>query len=73
MGSKFSEKALHEVMTATKAIVKRSRLIRTVQQACTGYHGGKPRFASMKARKTGRIRLVTRTGMEQVYGSMPNT
>ena len=73
MGSKFSEKALHEVMTATEAAIRWGVAIRTIQQACTGYRGGKPRFTSAEARKTGRIRLVTRTGMEQVYGSMPNT
>lgn len=73
MGSKFSEKALHEVMTATEAAIRWSIAIRTIQQACTGYRGGKPRFTSAEARKTGRIRLVIRADMERVYGSMSNT
>ncbi len=73
MGSNFSEKALHEVMTATEAVIRWSIAIRTIQQACTGYRGGKPRFTSAEARKTGRIWLVTRADMERVYGSMSNT
>ena len=73
MGSNFSEKALHEVMTATEAVIRWSIAIRTIQQACTGYRGGKPRFTSAEARKTGRIWLGTRADMERVYGSMSNT
>lgn len=73
MGSNFSEKALHEVMTETEAVIRWSIAIRTIQQACTGYRGGKPRFTSAEARKTGRIWLVTRADMERVYGSMSNT
>ncbi|MFV0618128.1 helix-turn-helix domain-containing protein [Megasphaera sp. WILCCON 0056] len=44
---------------------------RSIQQACTGYKGGKPRFLDKEARKAGRIWLVTKTGMERLYGPEP--
>lgn len=43
----------------------------TVQQACSGYRKSLPRFTSDEARKAGRIWLVTRAGMERLYGPEP--
>ncbi len=59
---------INEVMTAAEAAVIWGLSPRTVQQACTGYKGGKPRFTDEEARLSGRIWLVTRKGMERLYG-----
>lgn len=59
---------LEEVMTAAEATEKWQMNPRTVQQSCTGYKGGKSRFTEDEARKAGRIWLVTRAGMERVFG-----
>ena len=60
---------INEVMTAAEAAVIWGLSPRTVQQACTGYKGGKPRFTTEEARLSGRIWLVTRKGMERLYGN----
>lgn len=60
---------INEVMTAAEAAVIWGLSPRTVQQACTGYKGGKPRFTDEEARLSGRIWLVTRKGMERLYGN----
>ncbi|MDY2965181.1 MAG: helix-turn-helix domain-containing protein [Megasphaera massiliensis] len=62
---------LDEVMTAAEAAEKWGMNPRSIQQACTGYKGGKPRFTPDEARKAGRIWLVTRAGMERLYGPEP--
>lgn len=64
----FSEKALQEVMTASEAAVLWGKAPITVQQACKGYAKSKPRFLLTEARKAGRIWLVTRAGMERLFG-----
>lgn len=51
-------------MTAAEAGARWGMAARTIQQACTGYKGGAPRFTKEEARKFGRIWLVTRQGME---------
>lgn len=71
MDGTFSEKALFEVMTAAEAAEKWGLNPRSIQQACTGYKGGRPRFLDKEARKAGRIWLVTKTGMERLYGPEP--
>ena len=60
--------SIDEVMTAAEAGERWGVAPRTVQQACTGYKGGLPRFSREEARKAGRIWLVTRQGMERLYG-----
>lgn len=62
---------INEVMTAAEAGAKWGMAARTIQQACTGYKGGPPRFTNEEARKAGRIWLVTRQGMERLYGKQP--
>lgn len=62
---------LDEVMTAAEAGEMWGVSPRTIQQACTGYKGAPPRFRTDEARKAGRIWLVTRTGMERLYGLKP--
>ena len=64
----FSEKALHEVMTAAEAAELWCMAPITIQQACSGYKKSPPRFTAKECRKAGRIWLVTRAGMERLYG-----
>lgn len=60
--------ALKEVMTAAEAAVIWKKSPVTIQQACSGYKKAPPRFTEKEARKAGRIWLVTRAGMERLYG-----
>lgn len=59
---------LDEVMTAAEAAEIWGKSPVTVQQACPGYKGNAPRFLPTEARKAGRIWLVTREGMNRLYG-----
>lgn len=61
---------INEVMTAAEAAEKWGKAPITVQQACSGYKGAAPRFTPKEARKAGRIWLVTRAGMERLYGPL---
>lgn len=61
---------INEVMTAAEAAEKWGKAPITVQQACSGYKGAPPRFTPEEARKAGRIWLVTRAGMERVFGPL---
>lgn len=62
---------LQEVMTAAEAGEKWGMSSRAIQQSCTGYKDAPPRFLPTEARKAGRIWLVTRAGMERLYGPQP--
>lgn len=72
MADEFSAKALQEVMTAAEAAELWGKAPITVQQACSGYKKGSPRFLPTETRKAGRIWLITRTGMERVFGKRKN-
>lgn len=61
---------INEVMTAAEAAEKWGKAPITVQQACSGYKGAASRFTPEEARKAGRIWLVTRAGMERLYGPL---
>lgn len=65
------QNCLNEVMTAAEAGELWKISPRTIQQACSGYKGAPPRFTKNEARKAGRIWLVTRQGMERLYGRQP--
>lgn len=71
MDNNFGKKALQEVMTAAEAAEKWGKAPITVQQSCAGYKKAPPRFTSDEARKAGRIWLVTRAGMERLFGPEP--
>ncbi|WP_296331270.1 helix-turn-helix domain-containing protein [uncultured Acidaminococcus sp.] len=70
MGKEDDRSVLEEVMTAAEAAEKWGLNARTIQQSCTGYKGAPPRFNEKEARKAGRIWLVTRAGMERLYGPL---
>lgn len=61
-------KIIEEVMTTAEAAERWSIPVVTIKQACSGQRGYPPRFTSEECRKSGHIWLVTRAGMERVYG-----
>lgn len=69
----FSEKALQEVMTASEAAVLWGKAPITVQQACKGYAKIPPRMKHTESRKAEKTWLVTKTGMERVFGPQLQT
>lgn len=69
----FSEKALQEVMTASEVAVLWGKAPITVQQACKGYAKIPPRMKHTESRKAGKTWLVTKTGMERVFGPQLQT
>lgn len=59
---------LYEVMTAAEAAERWGLSPITVRQACTGYKKAAPRFTAEEARKAVGTWLITKIGMERVYG-----
>ena len=59
---------INEVMTTSEAAERWGLSIETVKKACQGQRGLPPRFQSDEFRKSGRTWLVTRAGMERLYG-----
>jgi hypothetical protein len=65
-----SVKVIDEVMTTTEAAERWKVSVVAIKKACSGQRGYPPRFTSEECRKSGHIWLVTRTGMERVYGKI---
>lgn len=61
-------KAINEVMTLSEASQKWNIPQITLKNACAGQKGYPPRFTADECRKSGRTWLVTRQGMERLYG-----
>ena len=57
-------------MSASEAAALWGKAPITVQQACKGYGNIPPRMKPTEARKSGKTWLVTRTGMERVFGPL---
>lgn len=60
--------ALENIMTAKEAAERWGLAPITVRQACTGYKKAPPRFTKTEARKSAGTWLVTRAGMERLFG-----
>lgn len=60
-------------MTASEAAVLWGKAPITVRQACKGYAKIPPRMKHTESRKAGKTWLVTKTGMERVFGPQPQT
>ena len=72
MDNDFSEKALKEVMSLEEAAERWGKATDTLRQACIERQGRPPRFnIGVEAKKSKRIWLVTKTGMERLYGPEP--
>lgn len=63
-------KIIEEVMTTAEAAALWNIPVVTVKQACSGQRGYPSRFTAEECRKSGHIWLVTRAGMERVYGKI---
>nr|DAN33136.1 MAG TPA: hypothetical protein [Caudoviricetes sp.] len=60
---------LDEVMTLEEAAERWGKSTDSLRQACVSRHGKPPRFEiGVEAKQSKRIWLVTREGMERVYG-----
>jgi len=60
---------INDVLTASEAAKMYGLDESTLRRACTGQKGYPPRFTDEECRKSGRVWLITRAGMERVYGS----
>lgn len=63
------ENPLNQVLTVNEAAELYGVSQDALKHACAGHHGFPPRFTSEECRKSGRYWLVTRSGMERLYGS----
>uniref|UniRef100_UPI00338EA03E helix-turn-helix domain-containing protein n=1 Tax=uncultured Allisonella sp. TaxID=339338 RepID=UPI00338EA03E len=59
---------IKDVMTAGEAAKLWGIKVDTLQKACSGQKGYPPRLTEEECRKSGRDWLVTRQGMERLYG-----
>lgn len=62
------EGPLAEVLTVAEAAEQWGLSRITLQQACNGYDGRPPRLLPGETRKAGGTWLITRAGMERVFG-----
>ena len=65
---------IYDVFTAAEAAEIWGIPKVTIRQACSGQKGGPPRFADGEFRKTASQKgdyLISREGMERLYGPMP--
>ena len=60
---------LNDVMTATEAAKRWGLYRRTITNACAGQKDLPPRLKSDECRKSEGTWLVTRQGMERLYGA----
>ena len=59
---------LSNVLTITEAAELYQLDESTLKKACTGQKGYPPRFKENEYRKAGKVWLITREGMERLYG-----
>ena len=64
---------LKDIMTAKEAAERWGKAEITIRQACSGYKKAPPRFKEDEFRKSGATWLITRQGMERVFGEEINT
>ena len=57
-----------DVMTTAEAAERWGMSQTSVKHLCTGVQGRPPRLTNEECRKSGRTWLVTRAGMERLYG-----
>ena len=59
---------LDDIMTTAEAAERWGIAQTSVKQLCTGAQGRPPRLTAEECKKSGRTWIVTRTGMERLYG-----
>lgn len=62
------ENPLDQVMTLNEAAERYGVPPDTLKASCAGQHGVPPRFSQEECRKSGRYWIITRAGMERLYG-----
>ncbi len=62
---------IDDVLTASEAAKMYGLDESTLRRACAGQKGYPPRFTDAECRKSGRVWLITKAGMERVYGGEP--
>ena len=62
---------IHDIFTIKEASVIWNVPRPTLAQACTGQRGYPPKFTENECRKSEGTWLITRSGMERVYGKEP--
>lgn len=70
--TKMTNSSLDRVLTVNEAAELYGVSQDTIKSACAGQHGFPPRFTPDECRKSGRYWLVTRAGMERLYGPAKN-
>lgn len=63
---------MNDVMTTTEAAQRWKVTAQTVKLACSGQKGYPPRFMENECNKSGGTWLVTRQGMERLFGPEKN-
>ena len=64
----YRRPVLDEVMTIPEASERYGVPVTTIKSACAGQKGIPPIFTGYECRKSGRNWLVTKMGMDRVYG-----
>ncbi len=59
---------LDDIMTTAEAAERWGIAQTSVKQLCTGAQGRPPRLTAEECKKSGRTWIVTRAGMERLYG-----
>lgn len=59
---------LDDIMTTAEAAERWGIAQTSVKQLCTGAQGRPPRLTEEECKKSGRTWIVTRAGMERLYG-----
>ena len=64
----YRRPVLDEVMTISEASERYGVPVTTIKSACAGQKGNPPAFTDYECRKSGKTWLVTKAGMDRLYG-----
>lgn len=68
----YRRPVLDEVMTISEASEHYGVPVTTIKSACAGQKGNLPAFTEYECRKSGKTWLVTKAGMDRLYGGHKN-
>ena len=68
----YRRPVLDEVMTISEASERYGVPVTTIKSACAGQKGNPPAFTEYECRKSGKTWLVTKAGMDRLYGGHKN-
>ena len=64
----YRRPVLDEVMTISEASERYGVPVTTIKSACAGQKGNPPAFTEYECRKSGKTWMVTKAGMDRLYG-----